>query len=179
MVFALTPFLRDGTIDRSLWMKTWIKQGLGLLAGLAFSAVAAAASEPIKDRDAFEKKYIECITSGLKNKCLSALLTGHFIPDAEGHSPFIHQTVAQLQKIEELADQFGNVYQVRPLDKIIRADTWDSRTYLTEHSNGRFSGAYLCFTRVKGEWYVSSFRINTKKEFLREILKLQVNLPLQ
>jgi hypothetical protein len=41
-------------------MKTWIKQGFGLLPGLAFSAVAAAASEPIKDLDAFEEQYIAC-----------------------------------------------------------------------------------------------------------------------
>jgi hypothetical protein len=39
-------------------MKTWGKWCLGFVMGIAYATVAAA-GEPIKDKDAFEKQYVD------------------------------------------------------------------------------------------------------------------------
>ena len=133
-------------------------------AGLFFATMATANGQtPIKDKDAFEKKYIECIMAGLKNKCFSTLLGGRLVPDGRGR---------ELDKIDEIANQFWPVHQVYPLDKTIRAGVWDNRTYLIEHSNNRFSCAYINFVKAKGEWYVDTFGLNSSLESLRKLLKL-------
>jgi len=139
---------------------------------LLVTIAAAYAQTPVEDKDAFEKQYIECIMSGLKNKCFSALFSGHFSPEAEDRAPYISQATKSLYMFDGFANQLGSVYQVHLLDKIMRANVLDSRTYLIEHSNNRFSGAYISFIRVKGEWYVISFNISDSDEFVKKLLKL-------
>jgi hypothetical protein len=144
-----------------------------VIAGLLFASIGTANGQtPIKDTDAFEKKYIECITSGFKNKCFSVLLRGHFAPDAEGQTPRIPQATAASHKVDEFANQLGGVYQVHPLDKTIRANVWDSRTYLIEHLDGRFSASHINFVKMKGEWYVFSYGFNQADGFVKQLLKL-------
>jgi hypothetical protein len=59
-------------------MKTGFKYGLGLLASLIFSVTAMASeSAPIADRNAFEKEYIDCIKSGLKDSCFITIFSRH------------------------------------------------------------------------------------------------------
>jgi hypothetical protein len=144
-----------------------------LIAGLLFASIGTANGQtPIKDKDAFEKKYIECIMSGWKNKCFSALIIGHFRPNFEDKIPLVKK---ELHNIDELANQFGSVYRVHPLDKIIRANIWDNRTYLIEHFNGKFSGAYINFIKIKEEWYVYTFLFDNSEEFIKKLLKIPMN----
>jgi hypothetical protein len=150
-------------------MKTWIKQGLGLLAGLTFSAVAAAASEPIKDRDAFEKQYIPCMKSGFKDDCFLSL--------------FLRHTVSNIQNKEEtmkkvnvkLKERFTNfrVYDVHVLDKVTTGGITERRTYILEREgDGDVIACRVIFRKTLGEWYVFSFQWNESEENLRKLLNL-------
>lgn len=132
--------------------------------GLFFATMATASGQaPIRDKDAFEKKYIECIMAGLKNKCFSTLLGGHFVPDHE---------IKELHKIDELANMFWSVHQVHPLDKTIKAGVWDNRTYLIEHSNNNYSAASINYVKAKGEWYLHSFSFTSSQEHLKKLLNV-------
>jgi hypothetical protein len=145
----------------------WMLAGVFFLTGMS----VAHAQVAIDDKDAFEKRYIECVMSGLKNKCFSTLAKEHFLPDADK----IPKAVEELRTIDDLANSIKEVYKVHHIDKVIRAGTWDARTYAIEHSDGKYSGAYLLFVSVKGKWYVSKCAFNSSGEFLGKLLKLPID----
>jgi hypothetical protein len=153
-------------------MKAGFTHGLGLLAGVMFSA-AAMANEPtpIADRDAFEKEYIACFKTGLKNKCFSTLFSGYL-----DHSFNIKDAHESLSDIDDLSlNQMADcspVYNVHTVDKIVRGGVLDSRTYLIECSNRDFVGAYVNFRKTKDEWYVFSYSVWGSGKLAQEILKL-------
>ncbi|MDR2260780.1 MAG: hypothetical protein LBE06_07625 [Azoarcus sp.] len=153
-------------------MKTGTMRNAVFGAGLFLASMTVAnAQVPIDDRDAFEKKYIECIMSGLKNKCFSTLVGTHMTPAAaksEQSSGFRDG----LQIIENPPNFYDSIYKIHPLDRIVKAGTWDSKTYLVEHSNGRISVAYINLLNIKEKWYVASFGFETSREAVGRFLKL-------
>ncbi|MDR2165466.1 MAG: hypothetical protein LBO79_07590 [Zoogloeaceae bacterium] len=150
-------------------MKTGFRHGLILLAGLIFS-VAAMANEPvpIEDRDAFEKEYLACLKTGLRNKCFSTLFSSHL--------DYNFKDLEVLGRIDDLsANQLADcppVYDVHVVDKILRGGVLDSRTYLIECSDRSFVGVYVNFRKTRNEWYVSAFSVWGSDEFIKKILKL-------
>jgi hypothetical protein len=152
-------------------MKTWIKQGLGLLAGLAFSVVAAAASEPVKDRDAFEKQYIACMKSGFKNDCFLSLSLRHMSPYTTSR-----EDEEKIKKFnEELKEKFAGfgIYDVHILDKVMAAGITERRTYILERGgDGAVAVCRVVFRKTLGEWYVFAFQWNESDEEVRKLLNL-------
>jgi hypothetical protein len=147
-------------------MKTLGKWCLGFVMGIAYATVAAA-GEPIKDKDAFEKQYVECIISGFKDRCWSKLLLKHARPH-EGNDQDIGNV---LRKIEAIFGDQGSIYKVHSIEKAIVADMSDSRTYMVEFSNGKFCGVFLRFIKIKEEWYITDVSVNNDESFLKKILK--------
>jgi hypothetical protein len=150
-------------------MKTGFKHGLILLAGLV-SSVAAIANEPIpiEDRNVFEKQLITCIMSELENDCITSLFSAHLDPDDQDRDDFIIN-VNSLFK-EALGN--SSVYKVHIINKVMKTDFLDSRTYIIEYSSGKFLGLHIGFTGMEGKWYVSYFDAGDSEEFIRQILGL-------
>jgi hypothetical protein len=150
-------------------MKTGFKHGLILLVGLVFS-IAAMAKEPvpIEDRDVFEKQLITCIMSELENDCIISLFSAHLDPDIEDRDDFIINTNSFFKK--ELEN--SSVYEIHVIDKVIKADLFDSRTYIIEYSSRKFLGLHISFTGIEGKWYVSYLDAGDSEEFIRRILGL-------
>jgi hypothetical protein len=167
-------------------MKTGFKRGLILLAGLIFS-VAAMANEPVpiepmpvEDRDAFEQEYIACIMSKLGKDCLVSLFSGHF------GNPNGNYRIAEINEgFKKLLDSDSiRVVRIIPLEKVTRANYFDSRTYLIEYTNDKVPadrllvmGAYLVFGRINRFWYVYEFHINNTENFVRRLINLPTIMP--
>jgi hypothetical protein len=151
-------------------MKAWLKHGFGLLAGLVFSCAAPADEPaPIEDRDAFEKQYVECFKSEWKDKCLSTLFLIHLDSGFEDANKILNQ-------LENMQDTLGCLpYDVHIVDKVIRGEVFDSRTYLIECSNRNFVGSQVIFRRTKGQWHVFAIHFGNEDEFLQKILKPRTN----
>jgi hypothetical protein len=159
-------------------MKTWVKQGLGLLVGLAFSVVAAAASEPIKDRDAFEKQYIACIKSGLKNDCFLSLSLKHMVPRTPREDEEKLKKLNNMLK-ERFAERFANlgIYDVHVSDKVMTAGISEYRTYFLERKgDGAMAACGVVFHKILGEWYIFTFLWSDSEEKVRKLLKLDLEL---
>jgi hypothetical protein len=155
-------------------MKFSIKHGFSLLAGIFLCATVQAESVPIEDRDAFEKRYIECVMSGLKNNCISGLFSKHIAPTVTPEDA--NQLLVALRTIDDNYRKEGlPVYKVHPVDRVLRADITESRTYIIERSNGLFIGAYVNFVKIKGAWYMGSFGMDGSNKLTEDILKLPVN----
>jgi hypothetical protein len=154
---------------RSNKMKAGFKHGLILLAGLIFS-VAAMANEPvpIEDRDAFEKQLITCITSELKNDCITSLFSAHFSPGVKDQDSVINHANSTFKKVLEKS----SVYEVHVINKVIKVGLFDSRTYIIEYSNGIFVGLHVIFTGIKGKWYASYLDVGYSEEFIHRLLGL-------
>jgi hypothetical protein len=151
-------------------MKVSMKYGFSLLAGIFLSA-SVMASEPIEDRDAFEKHYIKCVISGLKDNCLFNLLSKHLTP----------ATKEDDKQILDILRSFGDFYKDKPpaykvhvVDKIMRAGIVESRTYMIERTDGVFVGSYINFIKIKDGWYINSFGISGADEVIERILQLPV-----
>ena len=145
-------------------MKAGFKYGLGVVVGLFFSVVAMASEPvPIEDKDAFEKQYIDCLKSGFKDKCFSALFSSHLTLGADRVS---------LDQADSFYKNESLVYEIHVLDKVIRAGVFDSSTYLIERTDAVFAGADVTFMKLKGAWYVYSYSVNTSSEFVLKILNL-------
>jgi hypothetical protein len=150
-------------------MKAWFKYGLSVLAGLTFSVAALAAEPtPIEDRDAFEKQYIFCVETGLKNKCFVSIFSGHLVPNIKNADEGLSNlNESYLNGV--MSGSYG--YKVHILDKTMRAGIFDSRTYLIERSDGTLIGSYIIFRKIQGKWYVYEFSIQGSDVFIRELLK--------
>ncbi|MDR1349321.1 MAG: hypothetical protein LBJ59_00815 [Zoogloeaceae bacterium] len=152
-------------------MKTWFKYSLGLSASLIFlsGTTTAMASEPIPigNRDAFEKQYINCIESGLKDKCFVSIFSGHLTPNIKN----AEEGLNNLNEIYLKNQMAGSpVYKVHAIDKTMRAGVFDSRTYLIERFDGSFIGCYIIFRNIQEKWYVYAFRMQESDEFIRKLL---------
>jgi hypothetical protein len=138
-------------------MKSSVKQGFCLLAGLFFCTVLASEPVPIEDRDAFEKEYLECFMSGLKDNCFISIFSEHLdygFANPDELLRELNSSYLDMQKIH------SPIYKIHVLDKIIRADVFDSRTYIVEYFGGTMKGLHVVFRKVKENWYV--FAISMK-----------------
>jgi hypothetical protein len=154
-------------------MKTWLKHGFGLLAGLVFAGgVLADDSVPIEDLDTFEKEYIGCVMTGLKDHCFSNLVSKHISPAIEN----VGQVISMLRKNDDTFVKNNlSVYKVHIVDRIKRGNIVESRTYMIERSNGLFVGSYVNFIQIKDKWYISAFGIDNADDLIKSILNLPVN----
>jgi hypothetical protein len=166
-----------------MMMRFSVKHGLGLLAGIFLSATAMASEPvPIEDRDAFDKRYVECIRFGLKNDCLISTLSGHFA---------LSVNEIELREINERLKEglkTAKILNIFPLEKVVRANYFDSRTYLVEYedeksyadnspSRPRIAAAYIVFGRLNKNWYVYSFDIDNSENFVRRLINLPTIIP--
>ncbi|MDR2031121.1 MAG: hypothetical protein LBP86_02425 [Azoarcus sp.] len=157
-------------------MKALFKRALSSLmliaAGLLLSVAAAAAEEavpvPVGDRDAFEKRYIACILSGLQDNCFITVFSGRFFsPPGEGATLIYDAIKAKMQDV--------SVRKVHTLEKAVKADLVDIRTYLLELSgDAGFIGFYVVFRRKGDRWYVYEFALDRSEDFIRGLLNLPV-----
>jgi hypothetical protein len=150
---------------RSKKMKARVRHGLSIVVGLVFSAVAMA-SEPIVDKDAFEKRYIDCIMSGAKDNCLVSIFSNHRDPqfrDQDG--VFERLNKYYLEKIAS-----PSVYKVHVIEKTMKAGIFDNRSYLIERDNGSLAGFYVSFRNIKGKWFMFAFKFNNSDEFVYKLL---------
>jgi hypothetical protein len=152
-------------------MKFSMKYGFCLLAGIFLCATVQAESVPIEDRDAFEKRYIECVMSGLKDNCLFNLLSNHLTPATQEDDK---QILDILRSFGDFYKDKPPVYKVHIVDKIMRAGIVESRTYMIERSDGVFVGSYINFVKIKDGWYINAFGISGADEVLEKILQLPV-----
>ncbi|MDR3087393.1 MAG: hypothetical protein LBU45_05515 [Azoarcus sp.] len=132
-------------------MTTLVKWGLGFLAGLV--CAGAMASEPIKDKDAFEKQYIECFMKNGANDCFFSIFRGHVDPNIGNADELSKKGNAFLK---ERLLTFG-VYKVHILRKTVRADFFDERTYIIEYNNGTFGCFRVLFRKFLGGWYLFTY----------------------
>ncbi|MDR2261328.1 MAG: glycoside hydrolase family 97 C-terminal domain-containing protein [Azoarcus sp.] len=156
-------------------MKNLFKRALPslmLAAGLLFPAAAlteeAAPPVPVGDRDAFEKRYIACVLSGLQDNCFITVFSGRFFsPPGEGATLIYDAIKAKMQG--------ANVRKVHTLEKTVKAELVDIRTYLLELSgDAGFIGFYVVFRRKGDEWYVYEFALDRSEDFIRGLLNLPV-----
>jgi hypothetical protein len=153
-------------------MNTGFKYGLAFLAGLILSGVAMAGEPvPIEDRDAFEKQYIECFMSGLKDNCFISVFSGHLDRTIKNPTETLNKLNSYYLSIQK---RHSSIYKIHALDKTIRAGVFDNRTYIVEHSNETLIGFNVIFVNRKGNWYAYSISMkdNDNDEFLYEILNL-------
>jgi hypothetical protein len=153
-------------------MKFSVKHGLGLLAGIFLSATAMASEPvPIEDRDAFEKQYLECFMSGLKDKCFLTLFSNHFDFGFEDRKEILNRLESAFtQHMLECLP-----YNIYTVDKVTRGGVFDGRTYLIECSNRNFVGVQIIFRMTKDQWHVSNMNIGDTNEFLQKILNYRAN----
>jgi hypothetical protein len=149
-------------------MKFSLKHGLDLLAGL-FLSTAALASEsmPIEDRDAFEKMYFKCIMSSSKeDDCLVNLFSKYLdLPSRGDHGQSWKEGLG-----------YCKPYAIYPVDKKIRGEIFDMRTYVIECSNGSLAGSYLSFRRMKEQWFLFEFSLRDSEEFVRKIIGIEFSI---
>ncbi|MDR3159543.1 MAG: hypothetical protein LBU11_11215 [Zoogloeaceae bacterium] len=147
--------------------------GMVFFAGIFLSS-AVQANEPvlliaIEDRDAFERKYLECFKSGLENKCFSTLFSDHLDFGAGDTKKFSNQVDGILTR---QMPECLPVYNVYAVDNVIRGGVFDNRTYLIECSNRKFVGVEITFRKTRGQWHVSKFHIGASDKILQDILNL-------
>jgi hypothetical protein len=147
------------------------KHGLSLLVGIFLSAMAMASEPmPIKDKDAFEKQYIECFMSGLKDNCFISTFSGHLSPlvkDGEDTLIKVHNDTYLKNGISDFP-----ILGVHPLDKTVRAEIFDGRTYLIENSKGNIWGLSVVFGRINGKWYLHSLYLSSSEAFIAKLLNM-------
>jgi hypothetical protein len=161
-----------------MMMEFSVKHGLSLLVGIFLSAMTMASEPvPIKDKDAFEKQYIECFMSGLKGNCFISVFSGHLDQTVENPNETLSRTNSFYLDIQK---RHSSIYKIHILDKIVRADVFDSRTYIVEHSDETLIGLYVVFVKRKENWYVYSIYMkdNDDGELLHRILNLPT-LPIK
>ncbi|GHT97636.1 hypothetical protein AGMMS49545_24070 [Betaproteobacteria bacterium] len=126
-------------------MQAKFKYVLGVVIGLLFS-VAAMASEPvpIEDRDAFEKQLITCISSDLKSNCIASLFSAHFDPAFKDRD----NTVSYVNNSVKNDMENCSVYKVHVVNRVLKADLFDNRSYVIECSNVTFFGLYIGLSRM-------------------------------
>jgi hypothetical protein len=157
-------------------MNTGFKYGLAFLAGLILSGVAMAGEPvPIEDRDAFEKEYLECFKSGLKDNCFISVFSGHLDQNVKEPEKSLNKANTYYLDVIRISPGSapGSVYKIHPLNKEMRAGIFDSRSYLIERFNGGLLGFYVVFRKLKGNWYVFAYAMDESEDF---VLKL-INLP--
>jgi hypothetical protein len=151
-------------------MKTrLLKWCLGLLAG--FICLNVMASEPIKDRDAFEKQYIECMKKGFGNDCFFSLFVNRMVPP---DTPDVPERIKKIN--DHLKGRLANsrVYDVYVVDKMMTAGIAESRNYLIElEGDGGLIGCRVFFRRILGKWYVYSFVWLEDEESIQKMLNFQ------
>jgi hypothetical protein len=157
-------------------MKFSLKHGLGLLAGLLLSVVALASeSVPIEDRDAFEKEYLACFMSGLKDDCFVSVFSGHLDPRIE--NPEENLRKSNRFYLDDVKISPGYAYKIHLLEKVEKAGIFDSRIYLIEqNSSGGLLAFHVVFTKRKGDWYIGAYGMRVKSEEIYRILGIQTLL---
>ncbi|MDR2093630.1 MAG: hypothetical protein LBP58_10030 [Azoarcus sp.] len=157
-------------------MKILPRHGLCAFAMLVLSAGALAEDVPpvpVGDKDAFEARYVQCILSGLQDNCFIAVFAGHFFSSpGEGAKQIYDSIKAKMQGLR--------VRKVHVLEKTVKADLVDVRTYLLELDREQgFIGFYVVFRRGgKGnDWYVYEFAMDQSEDFIRAILGLPAPPP--
>jgi hypothetical protein len=136
------------------------------LVGAVFAANVMAASEPIEDKDDFGKRFVDCINLGAKNNCLSKVTEKHVDPSFRGGAADLRKAY----KFWETNLSECRVYKVHVLDKVVRADLFESRPYIIECADGAFLGAYINLRKVKERWYVFGFSLKDSEEFVFRLL---------
>ncbi|MDR1229146.1 MAG: hypothetical protein LBK55_09070 [Azoarcus sp.] len=155
-------------------MKIFPKHGLGMFAALMFSAVALAEDAPpvpVGDKDVFEARYVNCILSGLQDDCFITVFAGHFFSSpGEGAKRIYDSIKAKMQGL--------HVRKVHTLEKRVKADLVDVRTYLLELDREQgFIGFYVVFRRGGNNWYIYEFAMDQSEDFIRAILGLPAPPP--
>ncbi|MDR1424137.1 MAG: hypothetical protein LBI92_06000 [Azoarcus sp.] len=155
-------------------MKVLLKHGLSVLASLIFSAAALAEDAPpvpVGDKDAFETRYVNCILSGLQNNCFITVFAGHFFSSpGEGAKQIYDSIKAKMKGLR--------VRNVHTLEKKVKADLVDVRTYLLELDRDQgFIGFYVVFRRGGNDWYIYEFAMDQSEDFVRAILGLPAPPP--
>jgi hypothetical protein len=126
----------------------------------------AMANEPITDKDAFEKQYIDCIISGATNNCFVSTFSNHRDP----HSKDLDEALEWVNKYYKEKIAFPPVYKIHVIEKTIKAEVFDNRSYLIERDNGSLVGFYISFRRIKDKWYVFTFKFGDMDEFVYSLL---------
>lgn len=151
-------------------MRFSVKQGFCLLAGLFFCTALAGEPVPIEDRDAFEKQYIECLMSGLKDDCLVSVFSGRIDKSVKNSEEAIRQSNTYYRDILQISP--GAVYKIHPLDKIVRAGMFDSRTYLIEYDSDGLLLFCIIFIKRKENWYVGAYNMFSEDKEIFDALNL-------
>ncbi|GHT97677.1 hypothetical protein AGMMS49545_24110 [Betaproteobacteria bacterium] len=131
-------------------MQAKFKYVLGFVVGLLFT-IAAMASEPvpIEDKDAFEKQYIDCIESGAKNDCLVSIFSNHFDPQFKNPG----EIVDGFNKYYQEKMTLPPVYRVHVIEKTIKAEVFDNRSYLPRSTHKCIKAMLLtCVKRGRGSY---------------------------
>jgi hypothetical protein len=134
----------------------FIRHALGFLVWLFFSTVVLAGESipvPIKDKDAFEKQYIECVMSSGLGDCFVSLFSRHY--DDSVNNPDDVTNRINSYFLMSLADT--PAYQVHIVKKDLIADIFDNRSYIVENEVGGILLVQIGFRKFKGEWYVFDF----------------------
>ncbi|MDR0703320.1 MAG: hypothetical protein LBF61_13140 [Azoarcus sp.] len=157
-------------------MRILSKHASCALAALVFSAAALAEDAPpvpVGDKDAFEARYVQCILSGLQDNCFITVFAGHFFSSpGEGAKRIYDSIKAKMQGLR--------VRKVHTLEKKVKADLVDVRTYLLELDREQgFIGFYVVFRRGGNgnDWYVYEFAMDQSEDFIRAILGLPAPPP--
>ncbi|MDR3055027.1 MAG: hypothetical protein LBU53_06440 [Zoogloeaceae bacterium] len=145
--------------------------GLGVVAGLLFSVAALAGeSVPIEDKDAFEKQYLDCIVSGARDNCLVSIFSNHLDPQFTNQDVIVDRFSRYYQ--EKMATP--SVYKVHLIEKTIKAEVFDNRSYLIERDNGSLVGFYVSFRSIKDKWFVFTFKVSNTEEYVFKLLGMPI-----
>jgi hypothetical protein len=158
-----------GVLTIPFGVKFSVKHGLGLLIGIFLSSTTMASEPvPIEDRDAFEKQYVDCIISKANDNCLVSLFLDHLDPKIKEADKVMEDT--NKYWIEALA--ICQPYAVHVLDKVIRANAFEGRSYLIECHDGNIRETYVNFRKIREGWYVFGFRLTNSEEMMRRLLNI-------
>jgi hypothetical protein len=138
-------------------------------------ATSALALERVSivDKDAFEKQYIECISSGIRNNCIVPLFRDH---DASAGYDAFKQAEESANKLNTLFHQLLKetyVYKVHIISKKTKAEVYDDREYLIQWGTGKVTCFRVLFREIKGKWYVANFQLINDSEYITKILDLK------
>jgi hypothetical protein len=145
-------------------MKAWLKHGFGLLAGLVFSCAALADEPaPIEDKDAFERQYVGCFESGLKDDCFVSLFVEGTVSRNAIDRDDVRDTIEKVS-MDFLSKLDSPVYRVLVVGKDLVADIFDNRFYIVETESGKIIGVQVVFKKTKGKWRMFQFTVSGLKD---------------